>query len=70
MKAQVASLVSWMEIHQKIEATIHAMRAWRKETMACQDMTEACLECKEPTSEDMESKVEHLDVPKERATVS
>jgi hypothetical protein len=27
MKAQVASLVSWMEIHQKIEATIHAMRA-------------------------------------------
>jgi hypothetical protein len=49
------------------EATIHSLRACRKETMACQDTTEARLECEEPTSEDMESEVEHLEVSKEHA---
>lgn len=32
-------------------------------------MTEVCLECKEPTSEDIESEVEHEEVPKEDAAV-
>jgi hypothetical protein len=70
MKAQMASLVSRMDIHQeKMEATIHILRAWRKETMACQDMMEAYLEWKEPTLEDMQSEREHWEVPKEHATV-
>jgi hypothetical protein len=70
MKAQMASFVSWMDIHQeKMEAAIHVLRAWRREMMACQEMMEAHLECKEPTSEDMESEAEHWEVPKEHATV-
>jgi hypothetical protein len=69
MKAQMASLLSWMDIHhEKMEAAIHTLRTWRKEMMACQEMVEACLECKEPTSEDMESEAEHWEVPKEHAT--
>jgi F0F1-type ATP synthase membrane subunit b/b' len=37
IKTQMASLVSRMDIHQeKMEATIHFLRAWRKEMMACQ----------------------------------
>jgi hypothetical protein len=35
--------------------------------MACQEVMEACLESKEPTS--LESMVEHEEVPKEEATV-
>jgi hypothetical protein len=38
-------------------------------TMACLEMTEAHLECKEPTMEEMDSEAEHQEVPKERATV-
>jgi hypothetical protein len=37
------------------EAAIHSLRACSKEMMACQEMTEACLECEEPTSVDMET---------------
>lgn len=37
--------------------------------MACQGMTEAQLECKEPNSEDMESRAEYQEVPKEHAIV-
>jgi hypothetical protein len=46
------SIVSAIE---KLETAIHSMRAWRKETMACQETKEACLECKEPTAEEMQS---------------
>jgi hypothetical protein len=35
------------------------MDAWREEMMAYQETTEARLECKEPSSEDMEPKTEH-----------
>jgi hypothetical protein len=42
---------------------------WRHgdKTMARQEMTEACLECKEPTSEGWESRAEHREVPKKEA---
>jgi hypothetical protein len=61
-----STVVSWMDIHEartkaiqeEIIAKIDAhqgrmgtsVNAWRKETMACQEVTEACLESKEPTS--------------------
>jgi hypothetical protein len=48
---------------------IAEMGAWRKETVACQEVTEACLESKEPTSEETESKLEHQEVPKEETAV-
>jgi hypothetical protein len=35
--------------------------------MACQETTEACLECEEPTSVDMESEAGHREVPTEEA---
>jgi hypothetical protein len=41
------------------EAAVHSIRAWQKETMACQETTEARLEFKEPTSEDTEPETEH-----------
>jgi hypothetical protein len=37
--------------------------------MACQEVTEACLEIKKPTSLEVESKAEHEKVPKEEAIV-
>jgi hypothetical protein len=56
------TLVCRMDMHQeKMESTIHSLRAWWKEMM------EAHLECKEPTSEDMKSKAEHQEVLKEHA---
>jgi hypothetical protein len=45
-----------------MEANINA---WREETMSCQVTTAGCLESKEQNPEDMRSKVEHLEVPKE-----
>lgn len=36
------------EMKEEIKGTIHSMWAWRKETMAWQEMTGACLECREP----------------------
>jgi hypothetical protein len=57
------ALVEWQEIPNE-EAAVHFMREWRKEMMACQETTEAHLECKKPTSVDMESEVEHWEVPK------
>jgi hypothetical protein len=45
------------------------MREWRQETIACQDVTEARLECKKPTSVNMESEVDHQEVPTEEAKV-
>jgi hypothetical protein len=40
------------------EAAVHPVRAWWKETVACQETTKARLGCKEPTSEDKEYEVE------------
>jgi hypothetical protein len=41
------------------------MKAWRKEMMACQEVMEACLESKEPTSMEIEAVAVHEEVPKE-----
>jgi hypothetical protein len=43
-------IVEWQEITN--ETAVHSVRTWRKEMMACQETTEARLECKQPTSED------------------
>jgi hypothetical protein len=45
------------------------MNVWRKETMAYQEVTEACLESEEPTSLETESIVVHDEVPTEKAAV-
>jgi hypothetical protein len=45
------------------------MRVWRKETTACQEVMEACLESKQPTSLEIESKKEHDEVHKGQAAV-
>jgi hypothetical protein len=45
------------------------MKDGRKETMTCQEKTKARLECEKPTSVDVESDVEHQQVPKEVAAV-
>jgi hypothetical protein len=45
------------------------MKTDRKETMSCQVTTEACLDSKELNTEDVESEVEHREVPKEDAIV-
>jgi hypothetical protein len=59
-----------MDTHQeKMEATIHSMRAWRNGTTACQETTEAHLEYKGSTSEDMESGTEDREVSKEDTEV-
>jgi hypothetical protein len=41
-----------------------------KETMACQEVAEACLGSKAPTSVEIESIVEREKVPKEEAAVN
>jgi hypothetical protein len=48
-QAKIKSTVGAIE--EKLEAAIHSMRVWQKQTMARQEMMEACLECKQPTSE-------------------
>jgi hypothetical protein len=40
-----------------------------KETMACQVMTEVCLDSKEPNLEHIEFKVDYEEVPKEDVAV-
>jgi hypothetical protein len=59
-QAEIKSLLSVIE--KKIDPAVHSMRARRKYMMACKDTTEACLECKEPTSEKMDSGAEHREV--------
>jgi hypothetical protein len=44
------------------------MRDDRKEIMSCQVTMAACLDSKELSPEDMESEVEHREVPTEEAT--
>jgi ketosteroid isomerase-like protein len=53
----------------KVEVWIAEMRAWWKETLTCQEATEACLESKEAPSLVVESVVVHEEVPKEEASV-
>jgi hypothetical protein len=82
MKAQLASLASRInanreEMNAKMDATKENMDVWiaemrdgrKKEMMTCQEMTETCLDSKEPNPEDMQSGVEHWEVPKEHTTV-
>jgi hypothetical protein len=62
------------EIMAKLDAHHERMRAsvdaWRKETTACQEATEACLEkAKGPTSVEMKSVSVHKEVPEEDAAV-
>jgi hypothetical protein len=45
------------------------MKDDRRETVFCQVMTEVCLHSKELNPEDMESEVEHREVPMEEAAV-
>jgi hypothetical protein len=48
--------------HQEIpkeEAAVHSMRAWQKETVACQETMETRLAFKELTSDDMGPETEH-----------
>jgi hypothetical protein len=54
---------------QKMEVSVHSMRAWRKEAMDCQQTTGAYLQSKEPASVQMESESELQEVTKEEATV-
>jgi hypothetical protein len=70
MTARLKSIQAKVDMHQeRMEDAIHSLRAWRKEKLACQETTEARLECKEATSEDMESEAEHRQVPKEHVAV-
>jgi hypothetical protein len=67
MKAQMASLASRTEAnHKKLMA---AMEATHEKMFSCLEKTEACLECKEPTSEDMKSGAEHRKAPKKHVAV-
>jgi hypothetical protein len=50
-----------------VNASIGNTRDEQKETLSSQLMTEACLHSKELYSEDMESEVEHSQVPMEEA---
>jgi hypothetical protein len=45
------------------------MKKHRKETVSCQVVMAACLESKKLNPEDMESRVEHREVPTEEAAV-
>jgi hypothetical protein len=58
-----------VEMRSIVDARIADMKDGRKETMACQEMVEAHLECEEPTSVDMEPEAEHWEIPKEDAIV-
>jgi hypothetical protein len=63
MRSTVCAIVG------KMDASIAEMKDEQRETMACQVRTEACLDSKEPNPEDMESEVEHREVPTEEAAV-
>jgi hypothetical protein len=66
MDASKKAVQKKMDRHQEnMEAWIVDKMDGQKETMACKEMMEAYLECKEPTSMDMESEAEHREVPEE-----
>jgi hypothetical protein len=85
LQSTLSTLVSWMDIHQARREAVQeeiiakmdahqerlgaSMNAWRKEMMASQEVTEACLESKEPTSVQIVSIEVHEEVPKEEAAV-
>jgi hypothetical protein len=64
MKAQMASRTE--ANHKKF---MGAMEATHERMFSCLEKTETRLECKEPTSEDMESGAEHREVPKKLVAV-
>jgi hypothetical protein len=53
----------------KMGALIAGMKDGQTEIMACQEMMEAHLECKEPSLKEMEFGAENQEVPKEHAVV-
>jgi hypothetical protein len=57
------------EMRSIVNALTEDMKKDRKETMSCQVTTVVCLDSKEPNPEDMESEVEHWEVPMEEAAV-
>jgi hypothetical protein len=57
------------EIRFVVNAWIADMKDRRRETMSCQVTTEACLYSKELNPEDIESQVEHREVPTEEIAV-
>lgn len=62
-KAKMDSHQERMEV--KMDAWLEELKAWRKETMAYQEVMEACLESKEPTSIEIEAIAVHEEVSKE-----
>jgi hypothetical protein len=59
--------------HESMKASVNA---WHKETKADQEVAEACLEkmqacldSKDPNPEELQSRVEHQEIPKEHAAV-
>jgi hypothetical protein len=62
MRSTVSALV------ERIGSLLAGMKDSKK-AMAYQETTEACLECKEPSPEEIESEVERREVPMEDAIV-
>jgi hypothetical protein len=58
-----------VRMEAKMSALIAGMKDGQKEAVACQEMTEARLECKEPSPEEIEFEVECQEVPMEDAIV-
>jgi hypothetical protein len=56
-----------MDAHQERKEA--SMKAWRKETTACQEATEVYLERNEPIPEEMANATANLEVPKEDTAV-
>jgi hypothetical protein len=50
-------------MHERMMVKLHAHH---ERAMACQEMMEAHLECKEPNSVDMETEAEHREWPKKK----
>jgi thermostable 8-oxoguanine DNA glycosylase len=67
MDANQAEMLARMEA--KMDTNLKEIIAWRKETTACQEAMEACLESKKPTSVKIWSVVIREEVPKKEATV-
>jgi hypothetical protein len=52
-----------------MDAWVAEMRDSRKGTVACQEKTDTFMDCKEPTSENMDSGAEHREAPMEDSIV-
>jgi hypothetical protein len=52
-----------------VDAWPAEMGAWQKEMSACQETMKACPESQEPTSVEVQSELEHPEVPKEEEAV-